>query len=65
VVSVERIDTAKSFMTLLRIIDGNTAQEIHVFAWEVDNIISTLQALSTQDMETMYDNEGTLEVVVW
>ncbi len=64
-VSVERIDTAKSFMTLLKFIDGNSAQEIQVFAWDADNIISTLQALSTQDMETMYDNEGTSQVMVW
>jgi len=64
-VSVERIDTANSFMTLLRFIDGNTTQEIQVFVWDADSIVSTLQGLTTQDMELLYGKEGTEQVIVW
>jgi len=64
-VSVEREDKAKSFIAILRFIDGNEAQEIQVYKWEADAIQAKLQGLSKATVNTMYNLEGKATIKEW
>ena len=64
-VSVERIDFEKSFVTCLRFVDGNEAQEIQVYAWEADNIENALKNLPLATVMAMYNKEGKSVIKDW
>lgn len=64
-VEVERIDTPNSFITILKFKDGNTAQEIPVFIWEVENVIQNLKKFAQKDMDEFYIKKGTEKVLAW
>ena len=64
-VSVEREDIAGSFISILRFINGNKSQEIQVYKWEANNIVTALQGLSLNTINTMYNLTGKSTVKTW
>ena len=64
-VSVEREDLPQSFISILRFINGNKAQEIQVYKWEADNIVAQLQGLSLNTVNTIYNLTGKSTVKTW
>lgn len=64
-VEVERIDRPNSFITILKFKDGNAAQEIPVFIWEVDNVIQSLKKFAQKDIDDFYIKEGKETVLTW
>jgi len=57
-VKIERIDKAGSFETMFRISDGNTAEEIYVWAWEADNVESVLRTTSRERIQIILNKDG-------
>jgi len=64
-VSVEREDIPKSFISILRFKDGNNAQEIQVYKWEADAIVTKLQGISLNTINQMYNLTGKSIVKNW
>lgn len=64
-VSVEREDLPESFVSILRFKNGNKAQEIQVYKWEADSIVTALQGLSFNTVNTMYNLSGKSTVKTW
>ena len=64
-VSVEREDIVGSFISILRFINGNKSQEIQVYKWEANNIVTALQGLSLNTINTMYNLTGKSTVKTW
>jgi len=64
-VKVERIDYEDSFMTTLVFTNGNKGQEISVYAWEADNIESTLKTLPLSVVMGYYNKTGKTLVKEW
>lgn len=64
-VSVEREDFEESFVTILRFIDGNKAQEIQVYAWEADNIEAALKTLPLEVVLGFYNKVGKSTIKEW
>ena len=64
-VKVERIDYENSFMTTLVFTNGNKGQEISVYAWEADNIESTLKTLPLSVVMGYYNKTGKTLVKEW
>jgi len=61
-VKIERIDLAGSFETMFKIRDGNTAEEIWVWAWEADNIETLIKATSWANISAILARDGTTTV---
>tara|TARA_R110000803_G_scaffold124209_1_gene192047 strand:- start:416 stop:616 length:201 start_codon:yes stop_codon:yes gene_type:complete len=64
-VKVEREDTKGSFQTILRLIDGNEAQEILVYSWEADVIIEKLKTMSLTAVNSLKNKTGKVIVKEW
>tara|TARA_R110000822_G_scaffold302995_2_gene427522 strand:- start:1032 stop:1229 length:198 start_codon:yes stop_codon:yes gene_type:complete len=64
-VKVERIDKKGSFQTILRLIDGNEAQEIHVYSWEADIIIEKLKIMPLSVVNSLKNKDGKVIVKEW
>ena len=64
-VKVERIDTKGSFETILRLIDGNEAQELRVYVWEADIIIEKLKTMSLTAVNSLKNKTGKVIVKEW
>ena len=64
-VKVERIDTRGSFETILRLIDGNEAQELRVYVWEADVIIEKLKTMSLTAVNSLKNKTGKVIVKEW
>lgn len=64
-VKVERIDTKGSFETILRLIDGNEAQELRVYVWESDVIIEKLKTMSLTAVNSLKNKTGKVIVKEW
>ena len=64
-VSVEREDIEESFISILRFKNGNKAEEIQVYKWEADNIVASLQGVSLNTINTMYNLTGKSTVKTW
>ena len=55
-VKVEREDIKGSFQTILRLIDGDEAQEILVYVWEADIIIEKLKTMPLTIVNSLKNN---------
>ena len=64
-VKVEREDTKGSFQTILRLIDGNEAQELIVYVWEADIIIEKLKTMSLTAVNSLKNKTGKVIVKEW
>jgi len=64
-VYVEREDIDKSFITILRFVNGNQAQEIHVYTWEADAIQTKLQNISLAQIGDLYNKTGKSVIKNW
>ena len=64
-VKVEREDTKGSFETILRLIDGNEAQELRVYVWEADVIIEKLKTMSLTAVNSLKNKTGKVIVKEW
>jgi len=64
-VKVEREDFDESFVTILKFIDGNKAQEIQVYAWEADNIETALKSLPLSVVMGFYNKSGKKVIKEW
>ena len=64
-VSVEREDIPKSFQTILRFKNGDESQEIFVYKWEADAIVTKLQSITLSSINTMYNLSGKSTVKTW
>ena len=64
-VKVEREDIKGSFQTILRLIDGNEAQELKVYVWEADVIIEKLKTMSLTVVNSLKNKTGKVIVKEW
>ena len=64
-VYVEREDIEKSFITILRFVNGNEAQEISVYTWEADAIQTKLQGISLAQIGQLYNKTGKSVIKDW
>jgi hypothetical protein len=64
-VKVEREDFDESFVTCLRFINGNQAQEISVYAWEADAIEASLKTLPESAVMGFYNKTGKKTIKEW
>ena len=64
-VKVEREDFEGSFVTLLIFTDGNTSQEIEVYAWEADAIEASLKTLPLETVLGFYNKSGKTTIKEW
>ena len=64
-VKVEREDIKGSFQTILRLIDGNEAQELKVYVWEADIIIEKLKTMSLTAVNSLKNKTGKVIVKEW
>ena len=64
-VKVEREDVKGSFETILRLIDGNEAQELRVYVWEADVIIEKLKTMSLTAVNSLKNKTGKVIVKEW
>ena len=64
-VKVEREDTKGSFETILRLIDGNQAQELRVYVWEADLIIEKLKTMSLTEVNSLKNKTEKVIVKEW
>ena len=64
-VKVEREDFEGSFATLLIFTDGNTSQEIEVYAWEADAIEASLKTLPLETVLGFYNKSGKTTIKEW
>jgi len=64
-VKVEREDIKGSFETILRLIDGNQAQELRVYVWEADLIIEKLKTMSLTEVNSLKNKTEKVIVKEW
>lgn len=64
-VKVEREDIKGSFQTILRLIDGDEAQEILVYVWEADIIIEKLKTMPLTIVNSLKNKTGKVIVKEW
>jgi len=64
-VKVEREDFDESFVTILRFIDGNKAQEIQVYAWEADIIENKLKNIDLATVNALKSKKGKKIIKKW
>lgn len=64
-VSVEREDIPESFISILRFKNGNKGQEIQVYKWEADVIVTKLQTFTLSAINTMYNLDVKTTVKSW
>ena len=64
-VYVEREDFEDSFITILRFVNGNKAQEISVYVWEADAIEAKIQAISLAQVGQLYNKSGKSVIKDW
>ena len=64
-VYVEREDIEKSFITILRFVNGKEAQEIQVYTWEADAIQTKLQNISLAQIGQLYNKTGKSVIKDW
>tara|TARA_R110000772_G_scaffold130701_2_gene238990 strand:- start:162 stop:362 length:201 start_codon:yes stop_codon:yes gene_type:complete len=64
-VKVEREDTKGSFETILRLIDGNQAEELRIYVWEADLIIEKLKTMSLTAVNSLKNKTGKVIVKEW
>jgi hypothetical protein len=64
-ISVEREDREKSFVTTLRFINGNEAQEISVYTWEADAIQAKIQSMPIEAVLALYNKTGKQTIKTW
>lgn len=64
-ISVEREDREKSFVTILRFINGNEAQEISVYTWEADAIQAKIQSMPIEAVLALYNKTGKQTIKTW
>ena len=62
---VEREDIEGSFQTILRLIDGNEAQELSVYIWEADIIVAKLQGMSKASVMALKNKSGKSVAKEW
>lgn len=62
---LEREDRENSFQTLFRLINGNTSQEIYVYAWDADDQEAKLTALTHEEIESLFSRSGKTIVKEW
>jgi hypothetical protein len=62
---LEREDFEDSFVTLFRLINGNSAQEIYVHAWDADDQEAKLTALTHAEIEALFAQSGKSVVKEW
>ena len=62
---VEREDIKGSFQTILRLIDGNEAQELSVYIWEADIIVAKLQGMSKVSVLALKNKSGKSVAKEW
>ena len=64
-ISVEREDREKSFVTTLRFVNGNEAQEISVYTWEADAIQAKIQSMPIEAVLALYNKTGKQTIKTW